>query len=201
MDSIAAQKYKEWTKDLSSREAVISIFEHIRDIPYKVIPRQMNLKTGPGDLLASGEGPCTSKHYLMGQMFEKAGFGVRYLTYTFAWEKFKGIFPKELMLLTLKLPLTYHLACSIFLGGKWVLVDATWDAPLADAGFPVVKSWDGVSDTKLGVYPISEFVHDAQEEREEFVQRKMKQFSLSDKLELQRFSIALNKWLESLRQI
>jgi hypothetical protein len=35
-----------------------------------------------------------------------------------------------------------------------VLVDATWDPPLAKAGFPVNMDWDGYSDTECAVKPL-----------------------------------------------
>jgi hypothetical protein len=53
------------------------------------------------------------------------------------------------------LPVAYHLACRVQLGCRWILVDATWDPPLAKAGFPVNDYWDGCAETRCAVKPLT----------------------------------------------
>jgi hypothetical protein len=67
---IVQEAFAEWTKGLSGRDARISIFDHIRDIPYAVIPEISNPVDGPQGLLKGMKGSCTPKHFLLGRMFE-----------------------------------------------------------------------------------------------------------------------------------
>ncbi|MDD4137527.1 MAG: hypothetical protein PHT99_06500, partial [Methanoregula sp.] len=60
----------------------------------------------------------------------------------------------ELRRLAAVMPVAYHLACRVRINGRWVLVDATWDRPLAKGGFPVNEYWDGYADTKCAVKPL-----------------------------------------------
>ena len=50
-----------------------------------------------------------------------------------------------------RLPIAHHLACRVQIGCRWVLVDATWDRPLAKGGFPINDHWDGYSEMKWAV--------------------------------------------------
>ncbi len=55
-----------------------------------------------------------------------------------------------------ELPINYHLACRVYIDGRFVLVDATLDTALKRLGLPVNTEWDGISDTRLPINPCGE---------------------------------------------
>jgi hypothetical protein len=135
---------------------MIAIFEHIRDIPYSLAtdPGLNVPATAPGLLLKLGRGNCTPKHYLLATMYKKLNLSVIFATFPFLWNDPEIRYPSELRDLAALLPVAYHLACRVQIGCRWVLVDATWDRPLAKAGFPVNMHWDGYADTRCAVKPL-----------------------------------------------
>ena len=54
------------------------------------------------------------------------------------------------------MPPVHHLACKVFINGRYIIVDATVDPPLGNIGLSVNKFWDGESDTLLPVPPAGE---------------------------------------------
>lgn len=195
MDRFVREKFGEWTKGVSTQEALVKIFLKIRDIPYFVDPALFDLEKGPGHMLERDRGSCTPKHYLLGAMFTALGVPVKYCTYCFKWIDQEAQYSPAVKEQAWSLPAVFHLACKAFIGGKWVIVDATWDIGLKTLGFPVNSDWDGISDTVLAVKAIEEYSHDDPVERDRFAKEKMAAYSLSEKLELSRFSGALNNWL------
>lgn len=200
MQGIAEAKYIEWTKGRTPEESMVNIFDKIRDIPYYVITEHLDLEKGPQGMLEENKGSCTPKHYLLGMMYRELGVSVRYHTYSFMWRGLDVDYPEVLRDLAKKIPVTYHLACEALIGGEWVLLDATWDRGLKGTGFPVNDSWDGRSDTILAVKPIDDFIHDDAAERDKEIKEKTAAYSLPEKLELSRFSVELNRWLEGIRK-
>ncbi len=197
---IIDEKFDEWTGGTLSRQSRITVFEKVRNIPYGIYYDQLNLTNGPSSMLRRGKGSCSPKHYLLGLIYERMGVKVRYCTYPFRWSDMNVGYPGTLKDLAAGMPVTYHLACSILVDGKWTLVDATWEPALKPAGFPVNEQWDGKSDTVLAVKPLDEYVHDEAGLREKFFQRRAAGYTLPEKLELSRFSLELNKWLDEIRR-
>lgn len=154
MPSLVNVRLQEWTHGLDPCQSRISIFEHIRDIPYSLSVRMTDLKNAPEQILTLGKGYCSPKHYLLAAMFCKLGLDVVYATFPFLWNDPDIHYPPALRGLAAGMPVAYHLACRVRLGARWVLVDATWDRTLAKAGFPVNEHWDGFADTKCAVKPI-----------------------------------------------
>jgi transglutaminase-like putative cysteine protease len=150
---IIVSTFLKWTAGLPLQKQVISIFSHIRDIPYALLPG--NRKYGPEHILITGRGSCGPKHYLLGSMFTMLGIPVRYQTWPFTWNDPSLSFPPELRASAALLDVTNHLACQAQINGTWVLIDATWDLPLERVGFPVNRNWDGRSDTLLAVHPVN----------------------------------------------
>lgn len=196
---IVEQKFQEWTRELTPLESRIIIFNNVRDIPYIIDPTLWDLEAGPVKMLQIGKGSCTPKHYLMGSLFQDLGLKVKFCTYPFKWKELDIEYPSEIKILAEKLPIAYHLACKVLIKNKWVLVDATWDTGLRGIGFPVNDVWDGESDTVLAVKSDEEFDYDDARERDIVFKADMSVYSLPEKLQLSRFSIALNKWLETVR--
>ncbi len=156
MPLLVNRKFAEWTDGLTTRQAMVSIFYHIRDIPYALVtdPGFHDPQRGGELLLAEGRGSCAPKHYLLAAMYRMLNVNVVYATFPFLWDDPAIRYPPSLRGLTRELPVAYHLACRVQIGCRWALVDATWDPPLGKAGFPVNVHWDGYSDTKCAVKPL-----------------------------------------------
>lgn len=152
---IIESAFQEWTAGRPFKEQVISIFLHIRDIPYSLISSPPSHTSGPEHLLVVGRGSCGPKHHLLGSMFNRLGIQVRYRTWPFLWDDPSLSYPPDLRAAASMMGINSHLACLALLYNTWVLVDATWDPPLKKAGFPVNCSWDGRSDTLLAVRPVN----------------------------------------------
>ena len=192
--------FLEWTKGLSDRNARVSIFNRIRDVPYAVIPEINNPTDGPEGLLKRMKGSCLPKHYLLGRMFEMLRIPIQYVTYPFSWSIKSVAYPPELRKLAETVPIEYHLACKARIENEWVDIDATWDRLLACVGFPVNEDWNGVSDTKLAVEPLDGIVHENAKERVSFVQTRKSSWTAEDHARAEFFTSALSNWLEEVRR-
>jgi transglutaminase-like putative cysteine protease len=197
---IVQKAFVEWTKGLSGGDARISIFDHIRDIPYSVVPEIRNPVDGPQGLLKRMRGSCTPKHFLLGRMFEMLRIPIRYVSYPFSWDVKSVAYPLELRDLAELVPIEYHLACKARIENEWLIVDATWDRPLTRVGFPVNENWDGASDSRLAVEPLDEIVHENAQERMNFVQARKSSWTAEDNTRMEHFVSALNNWLEDVRR-
>lgn len=198
-EQIITDKFKEWTKGKDALAARISVFEHIRDIPYAIVPAFRDPVVGPPGMLKCNKGACGPKHYLLMPLFEKLGIPVKYTTYSFYWNDPIINYPPELRALVKKMPLTGHLACKASIEDRWVLIDATWDKPLKEVGFPINESWDGFSDTKCAVAAVKEQLHESLEERIVYEQSIRNAFSEEEKAVYAEFIPKLNFWLEQVR--
>jgi hypothetical protein len=154
MSSLVTRKFVEWTDGLETHQSMISIFEHIRDIPYSLTVSLSDPVSGPEEMLRIGRGYCGPKHHLLAEMYRKLNLNVVYATFPFLWNDPDLHYPPRLRELAAGVPVSHHLACRVQIGPRWVLVDATWDPPLARAGFPVNMHWDGFADTKCAVKPL-----------------------------------------------
>jgi len=193
------QKILEWTKDRHGREKYVAIFERIRDIPFAVETDLFLLDEAPAFVLKRNKGFCVPKHYLLGLMFQELKVPVRYHTYSFRWSDLNVEYPGKLKKLAKELPMTYHLACGARIDEEWVLLDATWDVSLKNAGFPINENWDGKADMKNAVIPIEEFVTETISAQKELYRDKIKAYTFSEKVKLVKFSNGLNKWLDEIR--
>ena len=197
---IVQKAFTEWTKGLGDGDARISIFSQIRDIPYAVIPEISNPVDGPQGLLKRMRGSCAPKHFLLGRMFETLQIPIQYVSYPFSWNIKSVAYSPELRKLAEGVPIGYHLACKARIENQWVVLDATWDRPLARVGFPINESWDGANDTKLAVEPLDEMVHENAQERMQFLQARRSSWTSDDHARTDRFTSALNNWLEEVRE-
>jgi hypothetical protein len=161
VSSLVSRSFREWTAGLSPVQARISLFLHVRDIPYSLAVSMTDPKTAPERCLLLGKGYCGPKHYLLAALMRQLDLDVVYATFPFLWNDPDLRYPPELRELAAIMPVAYHLACRVRINDRWVLVDATWDRPLATAGFPVNEDWDGFSDTKCAVKPLRSAVRTA----------------------------------------
>jgi hypothetical protein len=155
------EKLREWTSGRDVRGGLISVFEHIRDIPYSLAVPMTDLDTAPEQILALGKGYCAPKHNLLAEMCRRMGYEVVYATFPFLWNDPDLLYPPDLRQLAITLPVAHHLACRVRINNRWVLVDATWDLPLKRAGFPVNVYWDGHTDTLCAVKSLQSAVRTA----------------------------------------
>jgi len=200
MEDIIKDKFIEWTKDKSPEQARVSIYTHVRDIPYAIIPEFRDPVLGPQGLLKTNQGSCIPKHFLLGLFFEKLKIPVKYATYLFKWDDPSIKYPLFLRKIVKSLPIGTHLACKAFIEGRWVLVDATWDSPLKKFGFPVNENWDGKSNTKNAVKPIKEIIHETLEERIEYTIGHKKSWTEEEARAFEEFPPVFNAWISSLRK-
>jgi transglutaminase-like putative cysteine protease len=161
MTTLVNEKFQEWTHGLDKRQRMISVFEHIRDIPYSLAVPMSDPKTAPEQILRLQKGYCGPKHYLLAEMYRRMGIDTVYATFPFLWNDPDLQYPPGLRKLATGLPVAHHLACRVRINDRWVLVDATWDRPLKRAGFPVNEHWDGYADTKCAVKPLKSAVRTA----------------------------------------
>lgn len=199
-DNIIEEKFKEWTGSGDALAARVAVFEHIRDIPYALVPELRDPETGPAGILKLCKGSCVPKHYLLGMLFTKMGLAVKYASYIFDWDDKEIKYPSALRALTKEMPITAHLACKVNINGKWVLVDATWDPPLVKYGFPVNKKWDGLSDCRSAVTPIKEIIHETLDEFVRFADERRKVYTEEEKETYAKFTTQLNDWLVIIRK-
>jgi hypothetical protein len=155
------EKFQEWTNGFDPRQSRISVFEHIRDIPYSLSVRMTDPDIAPEKILTLEKGYCGPKHYLLAAMYRKLDLDVVYVTIPFLWNDPDLQYSPELRRLAAGMPVASHLACRVRIGARWVLVDATWDRPLVKAGFPINENWDGFADTKCAVKPLRSAVRTA----------------------------------------
>jgi len=155
MDDIITNHLEKWVGARRGKEALVSIFNHIRDIPYAILP-ELNHPQNFRRILEINAGSCTPKHLLMAEMYRRLGLDVLLVVYPYRWAEFEGLYPPSLWKLAQLMPPVNHLACKVFINGRYVLVDATVDLPLGSIGLPVNPNWDGESDTLLPVLPTGE---------------------------------------------
>jgi transglutaminase-like putative cysteine protease len=226
--SLFNKSFGKWTQGLNPRESRVSVFEHIRDIPYSLAVSMTDQKTAPEQILALGKGYCGPKHYLLAAMYRTLGLDVVYATFPFLWNDPDVRYPPELRRLAAAIPVAYHLACRVRINHRWVLVDATWDQPLVKGGFPVNEHWDGYADTKCAVKPLRSPVrtaycrtatnepyrdcreaelnpidgeqdHGDEEDHVQYYRRGTRMRTAEEIEKIARFYPAFDAWLESLR--
>jgi transglutaminase-like putative cysteine protease len=198
--NIAKEKFSELTAGFSPEKAAVRVFNFIRDIPYRIDPEQFDLDKGPEGMILSGRGSCFPKHYLLGSMLEKLGFTVKYSVYPFYWKDQILPMPEEVTFRSGKIPVTYHLACRVVSGEGNFTIDATWNPALSRAGFIVNENWDVKSSTRLAVETKEEIKVESASSAAKLVQERFDLYTLGERLELSRFTIEFNRWMENLEK-
>ena len=193
--NIVDEKFKEWTNNLTSLQARINVFNRIRDIPYAVVPEIMDYK-GYTNILKTGKGSCSPKHFLLCEMYRRLGLPVLYVVYPHRWDEIAeimGEYSLRLKEMALALPVSRHLACKIEIDDRLVLVDATFDLPLQKAGFKVNADWDGISDTILPITPCGD--------EEWYYPSEARLMKTEINRQFRDFYLELNPFLEQMRRL
>jgi transglutaminase-like putative cysteine protease len=171
-------------------QEVRRIFEAVRDIPFGFGPHQ-----DPASLLTCGYGTCAPKHALLAQRFAALGLRTRFVYVTFRFDDMPGNFPPDLASLVHDGKLRGHVALQLERDGRWLDVDATFDAPLARSGFTVTLDWDGRRSMPLTVVPVHREESLDEPARFEPLQSIHRETALPGSLVRR-----INAWLEEQRQ-
>ena len=142
----------EWTKNLTKGEAVVKVFQRVRDIPYGVIGSR-----DPVKVLEANKGTCSGKHFLLAALYRVMGLNVKDMV---AFHKYESLprnveYPEELKVILQKgdgIP-DYHNFIKLYVNGNWLTLDATFEEDLKE--YFVVNDWNGKHDTTLSVKPVA----------------------------------------------
>lgn len=156
-------------------------------MPFEILHNtSTNLINSIESILKFRKGSCTSKHFLLGLLYEKLyECNVEYDSYLFYWED-QDYLPKELKEYAKNVPTQFHLALEI--EGKDI--DATFDSKLAEYYFPVNE----FDNCKISVEYIDKIPHNSPEERINYV---IKNAPKNDNIRI--FYQKFNNWLRKIR--
>ena len=133
MTPLVNSAFVAWTYGLDPLLARISIFEHIRDIPYSLAMPMTDPMTAPEQLLRTGRGYCGPKHFLLAEMYRNLGLDVRYVTVAFSWNDPDIHYPPGLgsWLPGSRQPITSPAASGSTIAGCWWMLRGTflWEKP------------------------------------------------------------------------
>lgn len=118
-----------------------ALFTAVRDLPYAT-----NAAADAAALVRLGRGNCLAKANLLAQGLRLLACDARRVR----WRYHLPAQPPEVALLPSRDDI--HTAVEVNVGGRWLLVDATHDPPLARGGL-VVGDWDGERPTALAYEP------------------------------------------------
>lgn len=159
---------------------LVGIFNSIRDIPYRI---PLALDDTSID--------CMQKHQLLARALSEKGYDVRFRACSFLWSAMA--IPPEILNIE-HVDRCEHLFLEILIEGRWVVLDATWDSGLR--GILPVNEWDGKSDTKIAVEPLSVYP----EPKETLVHFENEEAILEDLRTSGAFYAAFNVWLDKTRE-
>jgi len=184
--------FQKWTDGCDPLRSRIALFEHVRDIPYYYpSPRD------PSEVLESGYGSCSGKHYLLAEMFRLLSLDVRHMICTHRFNESPIVFPGPMQEMLRKNEIIdMHDYLQVAVNGEWVDVDATWPIGLREFGFPVNENWDGNSAMLLSVVPedLAIAERDAEARKEELLSKlPPRQRALRKE-----FLTALSSWVREL---
>jgi hypothetical protein len=171
----------------------IGAFERIRDIPYGNIGSR-----NPYDVLMANQGTCSGKHALLKLVLEALGYEVQSW---FARHDFRRFpihpWPPELReFQEMTLP-DYHDFLKVHIDERWVTIDAIFDPPLKNLGFPV-QDWNGISEMQLPI--VSEEIFPAEGAMEDHKQRLIGALPANQQADRKKFLETLTAWLQQKRK-
>jgi hypothetical protein len=193
-DSLIDRQFAEWTAGLDPVGARVRLFERVRDIPY-TYPASRD----PEEVLRAGQGSCSGKHYLLGELFRRLGLRVRNMICTHRFNESPLPFPEDMQDMLRKDEIVdVHDYLQIEVDGTWTDVDATWEEGLREFGFPVNDAWDGRGSMMLSVVAEEHAVADKDPARVK--EEMLAKLSPRQRALRKRFLEALNRWVLELAQ-
>ena len=160
---------------------VISLFNSIRDIPYRIPLTWEDV-----------DNCCSGKSEKLYNALKKQHVQVRYRVCVFLWSNLH--LPKKIEKITHEDDCT-HTFLEVKVGKYWKTLDPTWDKKLKNIF--QINEWNGKSSTKIAVKPIKIFTP---QKSLRIVQNQTKEVINRDLKRNGKFYKALNDWLESKRK-
>lgn len=132
---------KNLTRGLPHQDGRAKLFEFVRSFPYEVMK---SYQTVPTELLAYERGDCRHKSCLLKALLSEYGERVEETLVLFDW---KDLPINDSITDLLKKSGTkgIHRALRVYVEGRWVDLEPSWDSGLKHLGFPVNENWDGKS--------------------------------------------------------
>lgn len=194
MSSLIDQKYSEWTAGLDPLRARIVLFERVRDIPY-TYPASRD----PEEVLRSGVGTCSGKHYLLGELYRRLGLNVRNAICSHRFNESDLPFPDFMQAMLRREEIVdMHDYLQLEVDGAWIDIDATWERGLREFGFPVIEDWDGATSMNLSVVPDEHVVVEGEAARAK--EELLAKLSHRQRTLRKQFLDAMNGWMSELAQ-
>lgn len=152
-DNFYDQLLKKWCPHSSPEEALVYVFEAVRDIPYGSTGERE-----PEKIVHENLGSCSGKHLLLSNLLKSIGYDNKIVTCFHYFDEViprGNDYPKRLKeILSTHRVIDFHHFVKLKRGKQWLNLDATWDALLHHFGFPVNFGWKGNTDTMIAVKPI-----------------------------------------------
>jgi transglutaminase-like putative cysteine protease len=191
-NDLIRQTFHQWTDGCDPLRSRIRVFERVRDIPY-CYPAARD----PSEVLESGCGSCSGKHYLLGELFRLLGLEVRHMICTHRFNESLIVFPGPMQETLRKNEIVdVHDYLQILVDGEWVDVDATWPRGLREFGFPVNEDWDGMTAMLLSVVP--EDLTIAERDPEALRDELLSKLTPRQRTVRKQFLAALSSWVQEL---
>ncbi len=147
---------------------LIKIYNQIKNIKYKIVDIDYSLESSY-DLINSNGASCTPKHIILSDKFNQLGFQCRFCIYEFNWSDLNFEYPNRLSTLLKIFSSDFHTNLEVKIRDRWVMVDATWDNELIDAGMKGTKEWNGKDSTLNAVKPIKTYKFNSIREKNDFL--------------------------------
>lgn len=160
--------------------SLISLFNSVRDIPYK-IPLKWNEQ----------DNSCSGKHEKLFNLLIENDYDVRYRVCVFLWSSLN--LPQKLEKIPHDNDCT-HTYLEIKINGSWKILDATWDSGLKSLFH--INEWDGKSNTEIALKPIKIFTP---KKSIEIINNQNEEVIKKDLQINGEFYKAFNSWLEGRR--
>lgn len=192
--------FLEWADKKDSLLDRISLFNHIRDMPYTIYRDYKTVDEWMIKVLQTKRGSCNPKHLILAEMFKKLGLDISYVTCPMDWKTQKLDYPKHIFEIAAKMPTIYHLALQVRINDNWIFVDATFDIPLEKIGAFVTQNWDGNTDTGLAVDYLDIIIHKTKEERINYSNKMSASWTDEDRSNSGVFAKLMNEWFDEVRE-
>lgn len=190
------QLLEKWCPRSSPQEALIRIFEAVRDIPYGSTGERE-----PEKIVYDNLGSCSGKHLLLSNLLHVLGCENKIVTCLHHFNealppgndypvRFKQILRDHHVI-------DFHHFVKLKRGHRWLILDATWDSLLHKFGFPVNFGWKGDTDTLIAVKPILFYP-----ETDDLISLKIKlieELPRQDQEVRAEFMKLLTEWLKEIR--
>jgi hypothetical protein len=190
--------------DLPLDQQIIKIFEKVRDIPFGNIGSR-----DPKDVYEKNKGTCSGKNFLLRELYKEIGLKTKDVICLQRWKDLiwfpddtYGLvdLPDDLkQMLEQNEIVDFHNYVKIFVGSKWIALDATIDLPLKKFGFYTTEHWNGKSDMPLcfvGSHKIWDCGDNGPKKKAELIGKLSKDIQEAR----HQFLVSLTEWIDNLRE-